>query len=160
MTRVPVYPRSFCLDANLSFRAADALKAVGLPFVHVSEHFPHKSIPGRCGASDETLIEWAGKTETVLVTADDDFQGIWLRQGTMSQFGTEVIVFDFMPSGPIGHLQHIIRNYERWMSELERQPYQQPERKELLLKQGKKAKAKVTTFVCDFQRAAAPRLAI
>jgi Domain of unknown function (DUF5615) len=97
MTQALVYPRRFCLDANLSHRAAEALSTVGLPFGHVSQHFPHPTIPGRCAASDETLIEWAGETETVLMTADRDFEGVWVRQGTMKRYGVEVIVFGFMP---------------------------------------------------------------
>ena len=146
MTQSVVSPRKFCLDANLSWRAADALKAVDLPFTHISEHFPHK-IHGRCSAHDETIIEWAAKSGTVLVTADEDFQGAWVRQGTMKKFGTEVVVFDFEPGTPVDLLVFVLKHLATWQAKLETEPYLhrvwvQPKRKPLYLRQGRKAKKK------------------
>lgn len=83
------------LDANLSYRVAEALRLVGHSVRHVSEvpSLGKGAVKGQQPAEDEDIAKWCGQTETVLVTIDSDFQTRWVRSGALKRAGVEVIVF-------------------------------------------------------------------
>lgn len=87
--------RTFCLDANLSFRVAKALAIIEHPVIHVASipGLGTSTVPGQQNAEDEDIAKWCATTETTLVTADEDFRGRWVRSGALMRHGTEVIVF-------------------------------------------------------------------
>lgn len=87
--------RTFCLDANLSYKVAKALTDVEHPFVHVTNipALGRAHVKGQQRAEDEEIAKWCAVTETTLVTIDTDFRGRWLRSGALERCGVEVIVF-------------------------------------------------------------------
>lgn len=85
----------FCLDANISYKVAQALATVELPFTHVAlePSLGTGRVRGQQPASDKDIAEFCAKTEHVLVTIDSDFRGSWERSGVLARAGVEVIVF-------------------------------------------------------------------
>ena len=147
MPPLRVYARKFCLDANLSYNVARALREVGYSVAHVAEVFPHPTRAGQCNATDEDLAVWAAENEHVLVTLDEDFTGKWARLGVLRDSGVETIVFDHDIAGAPEQLRVIINAIESWSSALATSPYQhriwtQSKRGPIELRQGKRAKRK------------------
>lgn len=109
----------FLLDANLSYRVADALKIVRLRYEHVSK------VPGmgdsKVGISrapDETIAKWCGATGHVLITVDDDFKGRRARTRLLTTLGAEVIVLSFQPIGLEEQHRAITHFRPKWLTTL------------------------------------------
>lgn len=118
--------RGFCLDANLSYRIAQALQLVEQPVMHVWDALPHRQTgtPGQSRATDEEIARWCAQTEHVLVTVDEDFRGRWVRSGVLAAEGVEVIVFNRPPIGLDEQHLEVTRHLPYWKSTLEKSPYQ------------------------------------
>lgn len=101
------------------------MKAVDHPVVHVTEAIPEPSTTtkGQSRARDEKLARWCARTNTVLVTIDEDFRGRWARSGLLEQEGLEVINFVKEVPGLQEQHRRITLHLPTWMSSLERQPY-------------------------------------
>ena len=102
-----------------------ALATVEEPVTHVIELCPEytTSTPGQNRAPDDLIAERCSNGGLVLVTADSDFRGRWLRSGVLGNHGVEVIVFTQDLQGLDQQHQVITRWLPRWKSELGRLPY-------------------------------------
>lgn len=141
------YPRRFCLDANLSYKVAQALTIVELPFVHVAEALPTPpgTPRGRQPRPDSDVAKWCGQTSHVLVTIDTDFHTRWIKTGLLAAHGVEVVVFSEDLKGLTAQHARVTRHYPYWQSVLGRGPYlhrvwMQTTRLEPGLIQGKQAR--------------------
>lgn len=117
--------RRFCLDANLSYKTAEALALVEEPVIHVVKALPQFAgpVPGNCSAPDEKIAEWCGATSHVLVTIDTDFIGRWIHSRLLATYGVEVIVFDRDLKGLPEQHRRVTAHLPHWQYELGRQPY-------------------------------------
>jgi len=110
----------FVLDAQISYRVADALALVGLPFLHVSKvpGFGDPAVRGRAPVEDADIAKWCGVTGRILVTADGDFKGRWVRSGLLARHGAEVIVFTEELVGLREQHLRITTGYSHWPARL------------------------------------------
>lgn len=124
----PKYPRSYCLDAPISYRVAEALRWVGWDFVHVSEvealRVPD-TMTGQCKSPDELIAPWCVDNRKVLVTVDADFKGRSARSRLLAQQGLEVIVFDKEIKGALEQHARVTYHLPFWEQALGSQPYGQ-----------------------------------
>lgn len=121
---MPTTPRQpdeirFCLDENLSYKVAEALRVVGVPLLHVSR------VPGlggakagQSGADDATVAKWCSATGYVLITCDNDFRAKWVRSGLLASLGVETIVFGWQPRGAKEQHRLITGFYDKWTDQL------------------------------------------
>lgn len=118
--------RRYCLDANLSYRLAEALSLVGWPVEHVSS-VPGLGTdglaPGRCDAEDPEIGRWCRDTNTVLVTFDDDFKVRRARAWSLTDGGAEVILFEYALPGLREPHAQLTRLLPAWDRELGRFDY-------------------------------------
>lgn len=141
------HPR-FCLDANLSVKVAQALRTVDHDVQHVSEiaALGVGRVRGQQPAEDPDIADYCARTETVLVTIDSDFRGRWVKSGTLSRAGVEVIVFTKDLKGLPEQHRIVTGCLPGWYQDLGRQPYahriwdQYPNRKHPELRVGKTRK--------------------
>jgi hypothetical protein len=119
------YARSFCLDANLSYKVGDALALVELPITHVYRALPAQAGArvGQCNASDADISAWCARTEHVLVTSDREFYGRWIRSGMLAEHGVEVIVFSELIPGLAEQHRRVTKHLPAWISVLGVNPY-------------------------------------
>ena len=94
------------------------------PVRHVHEAVPAPTgVKGQTEAEDPDIASWCASHRYVLVTADSDFKGRWLRSGLLGERGVEVIVFSRDLEGL--HVQHslITKFLPKWQAELGLQEY-------------------------------------
>lgn len=118
--------RRYCLDANISYRVADALSLVTWPVTHVSlveELGSDDFLPGRSDATDADIGRWCGETRTVLITLDDDFNARRARAWTMADEGAEVVLLEYDVRGVRQPHAEITRLLPVWERELGRYEY-------------------------------------
>jgi len=115
----------FCLDANLSYRAADAVDSSIAEVIHISR-VAELSVDelGRSDASDENIARWCAENEVVLVTCDDDFRGRTARTSALTKYGVEVIVFAYQICGLQNQIDTVARCVTSWQKRLEVLPYE------------------------------------
>ena len=114
----------FCLDANLSFRVAEAIDPNVADVIHVSRITALASAArGRSDASDEDVARWCATHERVLVTCDDDFRGRTARTAGLTELGLEVIVFVAQMRGLRNQTDTISRRVNAWQDQLGALPY-------------------------------------
>lgn len=114
----------FCLDANLSFRVAEASDPNVADVIHVSRVAALASAArGRSDASDEDVARWCVASERVLVTCDDDFRGRSARTAELTELGLEVIVFVVQLRGLDNQVDTIFRRVTTWQHQLDALPY-------------------------------------
>lgn len=119
-------PRSvgFCLDANLSYRVADAIDLNVADIIHVSRIDELSiSASGSSNASDDEIAAWCATNERVLVTCDDDFRGRNARTTGLTSLGLEVIVFVAQLAGLRNQIESISRWVPAWEKQLAPMPY-------------------------------------
>lgn len=142
--------RSFCLDANLSYRVSKALLIVEHAVSHVSQipALGLAHVRGQQRAEDEEIARWCAQTETVLVTIDSDFQSRWVRSGALQRAGVEVIVFTKDLKGLSEQHRVVTACIPRWCQVLGRDAYahrvwlQHPRRTTPVLHTGKTRRAR------------------
>ncbi|MDE0162660.1 MAG: DUF5615 family PIN-like protein [Acidimicrobiaceae bacterium] len=109
----------FCLDANLSFRVAEAIDPNVADVIHVSRVAAlASSARGRSDASDEDVARWCAANERVLVTCDDDFRGRRARTSGLTELGLEVIMFVAQLRGLQYQIDTIARRVTAWQDHL------------------------------------------
>ena len=114
----------FCLDANLSFRVAEAIDPNVADVIHVSRVAALAATArGRSDASDEDVARWCAAHERVLVTCDDDFRGRSARTAGLTELGLEVIVFVAELRGLHNQIDTISRRVTAWQDQLGVSPY-------------------------------------
>lgn len=114
----------FCLDANLSFRVAEAIDPSVADVIHVSRVAELTSASrGRSDAPDEDVARWCAANERVLVTCDDDFRGRRARSAGLAELGLEVIVFVAQLRGLHSQTDTISRKVSAWQDQLGALPY-------------------------------------
>ena len=114
----------FCLDANLSFRVAEAIDPSIADVIHVSRIAALASTArGRSDASDEDVARWCAANERVLVTCDDDFRGRNARTTGLTETGLEVIVLVAQLRGLQNQIDTISRRVTAWQRHLDAMPY-------------------------------------
>lgn len=114
----------FCLDANLSFRVAEAIDPNVADVIHVSRVAALASTArGRSDASDEDVACWCAANERVLVTCDDDFRGRRARTAGLTELGLEVIVFVAQLRGLQHQIDSISCRLIAWQDQLGALPY-------------------------------------
>ncbi|MDE0700184.1 MAG: hypothetical protein F4Y27_02890 [Acidimicrobiaceae bacterium] len=126
MPNSPAEPRSvgFCLDANVSYRVADAIDPSVANIIHVSRVDELSvSATGGSNASDEEIAAWCATKELVLVTCDDDFRGRNARTASLSSLGLEVIVFVAQLAGLRNQIETISQQVPAWEKQLAPMPY-------------------------------------
>lgn len=110
--------RSFCLDADLSYRVADAL-APFWSICHISAHPENPSTTvGQCSLGDDALAPWIAENKLVYVTIDSGFSGRWVKSGLLSDHGIEAIVFTRDIKGDREQMSRITRHLPNWQEAL------------------------------------------
>lgn len=111
---------TFCLDANLSYKIAEAMKLIELPIIHVSRIPGFRgAVTGQSPVEDEVIAKWCATTKTVLVTQDEDFTTRWVRSGLLAQHGAEVIVYGYELLGLEVQHRTMVTHYPLWVARLE-----------------------------------------
>ncbi|WP_419838677.1 DUF5615 family PIN-like protein [Candidatus Poriferisodalis sp.] len=91
----------FCLDANISPRAAAGIDNV----IHVSEvDALSRTHGGHSNADDYDIAVWCAENSYVLVTCDNDFRSRRQRTQFIQQVGVEVIIFTYELAGLANHV--------------------------------------------------------
>ena len=118
--------RRYCLDANISYRVAEALSLVTWPVTHVSlveELGSDDLLLGRSDATDADIGRWCRETRTVLITLDDDFKARRARAWTIAGEGAEVVLFEYALAGVRQPHAEFTRLLPVWERELGRYGY-------------------------------------
>jgi predicted nuclease of predicted toxin-antitoxin system len=123
-------PLSFCLDAGISYRVAEALAGVGVDIVHVSQVGElltgREHGPGQCNAEDSVIAQWTVREGRILIALDDDHNSAGdSRAQALVGSGVEVIWFSEDVKGALRQLVEISRRIDGWRSRLgqeDRQP--------------------------------------
>ncbi len=114
----------FCLDANLSFRVAEAIDPNVADVIHVSRVAALAAVArGQSDAPDEDVARWCAANERVLVTCDDDFRGRTARTAGLTELGLEVIVFVAQLRGLDNQVDTISHRVTTWQDQLGALPY-------------------------------------
>ena len=108
MRSSPDRPRDirFCLDANISPRAAAGIDNV----IHVSEvEALSRTHGGHSNAHDYDIALWCAENGYVLVTCDSDFRSRRQRTQSIQEAGVEVVVFTYELAGLNNHVSTVVR---------------------------------------------------
>ena len=122
MRSSPDRPRDlrFCLDANISPRAAAGLDNV----IHVSDvDRLSRTHGGHSNADDYDIAVWCAESGHVLVTCDNDFRSRRQRTRAIELTGVEVVVFTYELAGHNTHVSTIERRVPLWTRHLSPLPY-------------------------------------
>lgn len=97
----------------------------GYPITHVVHALPSGATarPGQNRTPDEDIGQWCAQNEYVLVTADEDFRGHWVRGDLFTRHGVEVIAFDRDLPGLRNQHERITRHFSWWETTLAPSPY-------------------------------------
>ncbi len=110
----------FCLDANISPRAAAGIDNV----IHVSEvDALSRTHGGHSDAHDYDIAAWCAENDYVLVTCDSDFRTRQQRAQAIQEAGVEVVVFTYELAGLSNHVSTIARRVPLWEQRLGQLPY-------------------------------------
>ena len=105
----------FCLDANISPRAAAGIDNV----IHVSEvDALSRTHGGHSNADDYDIAVWCADNGYVLVTCDSDFRSRRQRAQSIQQAGVEVVVFTYELAGLSNHISTVARRVPLWEQKL------------------------------------------
>ncbi len=110
----------FCLDANISPRAAAGIDNV----IHVSEvDALSRTHGGHSDAHDYDIAVWCAENGYVLVTCDSDFRTRRQRAQAIQEAGVEVVVFSYELAGLSNHVSTVARRVPPWEQRLGQLPY-------------------------------------
>ena len=79
--------------------------------------------PGQTKIPDADIAKWCAANQNVLVTADQDFKGRWMRSGLLGTHGVEVIVFMRDLEGLSFQHATITKYLPNWQGTLSLDPY-------------------------------------